>query len=60
MRQLDRLKESFLWAAAKGGRREEVASLLEMGADVDWGSPEGDTSRALAACRNGHRGARRC
>ncbi|CAM9154611.1 unnamed protein product [Ectocarpus sp. 13 AM-2016] len=29
--QLDRLKESFLWAAAKGGRVEECESLLEMG-----------------------------
>ena len=54
VRQLDRLKESFLWAAAKGGRQEEVASLLEMGADIDWVSPEGDTP-LLAACKNGHR-----
>ena len=34
--QLDRMKESFLWAAAKGGREEEVESLLSIGADVNW------------------------
>ena len=33
---LERLKESFLWAAAKGGRMQEVASLLDLGAEVDW------------------------
>ena len=34
--QLDRMKESFLWAAAKGGCEEEVESLLSIGADVNW------------------------
>ena len=33
--QLDRLKERFLLAAARGGRLEEVISLLELGADSD-------------------------
>jgi len=36
---LDRLKESFLWAAAKGGRLQECASLLDLGALPDWTSP---------------------
>ena len=53
--QLERMKESFLWAAAKGGREEEVESLLSIGADVNWVSNEGDTA-LIAACRNGHRG----
>ncbi|KAJ1446061.1 hypothetical protein M885DRAFT_547822 [Pelagophyceae sp. CCMP2097] len=48
--QLDRMKESFLWAAAKGCRAEEVESLLNIGADVNWVSPEGDTA-LIAACR---------
>lgn len=50
---LERLKESFLWAAAKGGHAEDCLSLLEYGADVDWISPEGDTA-LIAACRGGH------
>ena len=33
--QLDRLKERFLLAAARGGRLEEVVSLLELGADFE-------------------------
>ena len=35
--RLDRLKERFLFAAAKGGRLEEVVSLLELGADSENG-----------------------
>ncbi|GMH51393.1 hypothetical protein TrST_g4603 [Triparma strigata] len=55
---LDRLKESFLWAAARGGRTEECESLLKMGANIDWvqrdqGQGQGDTP-LLAAVRNGH------
>lgn len=50
---LARLKESFLWAAAKGGHAEDCLSLLEYGADVNWVSPEGDTA-LIAACRGGH------
>ena len=38
---LDRMKESFLWAAAKGGREEEVESLLSLGADANWENPDG-------------------
>ena len=38
---LDRFKDSFLVAAAKAGSLEEVASLLDMGADVNWMSPDG-------------------
>ena len=54
---LDRLKESFLWAAAKGGRLQECSSLLRLGADVNWIQRdtvgEGDTP-LLAAVRAGH------
>eukprot|EP00620_Florenciella_sp_RCC1587_P009797 CAMPEP_0182593100 /NCGR_PEP_ID=MMETSP1324-20130603/77281_1 /TAXON_ID=236786 /ORGANISM="Florenciella sp., Strain RCC1587" /LENGTH=166 /DNA_ID=CAMNT_0024810535 /DNA_START=21 /DNA_END=517 /DNA_ORIENTATION=+ len=54
--QLDRFKDSFLVAAAKSGSEEEVASLLDMGSDVNYlaPGPDGDTP-LLAACRNGHR-----
>jgi len=60
---LCRLKESFLYAAARGGRVSECASLLELGADPNWvnyrvddnhhNDPCGETS-FLAAVRNGH------
>ena len=40
---LDRLKESFLFAAAQGGNTEDCESLLEIGANPDWTNPEGDT-----------------
>jgi len=53
---LERFKDSFLNAAAKAGSEEEVSSLVDLGADVNWVSPEGDGDTALlAACRNGHR-----
>ncbi|KAL9184354.1 LOW QUALITY PROTEIN: hypothetical protein ACHAXT_002440 [Thalassiosira profunda] len=51
---LDRLKESFLCAAARGGRLEECASLLAMGAEVECSEGEEDTP-LLAAIRNGHK-----
>jgi len=47
------LKESFLLAAASGGRLLECQSLLELGADVNYETNE-DTP-LLAACRSGHR-----
>lgn len=50
---LDRLKESFLWAAAQGGNTQDCESLIEIGADVNWKNHEGDTP-LLAACRRGH------
>lgn len=58
--QLDRFKDSFLVAAAKSGSEEEVASLLDMGSDVNYlaPGPDGDTP-LLAACRNGERRALR-
>lgn len=50
------LKESFLLAAASGGRLLECQSLLELGADTEYATDEsnGDTP-LLAASRNGHR-----
>ena len=60
---LERLKESFLWAAAKGGRLQEVASLLDLGADVDWVVCSSDSTNntnrykdtpLLTAVRAGH------
>ena len=50
---LDRLKESFLFAAAQGGNSQDVQSLLDIGADIDWRGQGGDTA-LLAACRRGH------
>mmetsp|Transcript_15981 Transcript_15981/g.15342 ORF Transcript_15981/g.15342 Transcript_15981/m.15342 type:complete len:419 (+) Transcript_15981:261-1517(+) len=50
---LDRLKESFLWAAAQGGNIQDCESLLEIGSDINWKGQAGDTS-LLAACRCGH------
>lgn len=50
---LDRLKESFLWAAAQGGNTEDCEGLIEIGADVNWKHTDGD-SPLLAACRRGH------
>mmetsp|Transcript_7461 Transcript_7461/g.16600 ORF Transcript_7461/g.16600 Transcript_7461/m.16600 type:complete len:423 (-) Transcript_7461:526-1794(-) len=50
---LDRLKESFLWAAAQGGNTQDCESLIEIGADVNWRNHDGDTP-LLAACRRGH------
>lgn len=65
--QLSRLKGPFLWAAAKGGRAEEVQSLLvSHGADVNWCQPPDEhqqnidgseytgDSVLLTAVRNGH------
>jgi len=50
---LDRLKESFLWAAAQGGNTQDCQSLIEIGADVNWKNSDGETP-LLAACRRGH------
>lgn len=51
--QIDKLKESFLWAAAQGGNTEDCESLIEIGADVNWKNADGD-SPLLVACRRGH------
>jgi ankyrin repeat protein len=51
--QLDKFKESFLWAAAQGGNTEDCESLIEIGADINWKNSDGDTP-LLAACRRGH------
>eukprot|EP01031_Cornospumella_fuschlensis_P034338 gene34338-41566_t len=50
---IDRLKESFLWAAAKGGNTQDCESLVEIGADINFKGTNGDTP-LLAACRAGH------
>ncbi|KAL3783956.1 hypothetical protein ACHAW5_010470 [Stephanodiscus triporus] len=50
--RIDRFKESFLCAAARGGRIEECASLLEFGADIEWRENNEDNP-LLAAVRNG-------
>ena len=50
---LDRLKESFLYAAAQGGNTEDCVSLIEIGAEINFKSPDGDTP-LLAATRRGH------
>ena len=67
--RLDRLKERFLLAAAKGGRLEELISLLELGADSEnclFGDgeqggqdeegieEEGNDTPLIAAARAGH------
>ncbi len=49
---IDRFKESFLCAAARGGRIEECASLLNFGANIEWRENKGDNP-LLAAVRNG-------
>lgn len=51
--QLHRFKESFLYAAIKGGKIEEVESLIQLGADVNWCNPHG-VSCLLAAVSQGH------
>ena len=50
------LKESFLCAAARGGRLQECASLLDdFGADVEWTDENNNSdSPMLAAVRSGH------
>jgi hypothetical protein len=50
---LDRMKESFLWAAAQGGNSQDCDALIEIGADINWRGPGGDTA-LIAACRRGH------
>ena len=50
---LDRMKESFLLAAAQGGNLQDCDSLIELGADINWKGDGGDTP-LLAACRRGH------
>ena len=53
--QIDRLKESFLCAAARGGRLEECASLLEFGADIEWRENGDEDNALLAAVRTGQK-----
>ncbi len=48
---IERFKESFLCAAARGGRIEECASLISLGANVDWRENNEDNP-LLAAVRN--------
>jgi ankyrin repeat protein len=54
--QIEKLKESFLLAAATGGRLLECQSLLELGAEIDYANDVDDKDTPLlAACRGGHR-----
>ena len=56
------IKDSFLYAAAKGGRVEECASLLSpgtltpnsAGANFEWRENDNEDNALLAAVRNGH------
>ena len=56
------IKDSFLYAAAKGGRVEECASLLSAnslmpnsaGANFEWRHDDEEDNALLAAVRNGH------
>lgn len=56
------IKDSFLYAAAKGGRVDECASLLSAnslmpnsaGANFEWRENEDRDNALLAAVRNGH------
>jgi len=50
---IDRLKESFLFAAAQGGNTQDCESLLAIGADINWENIDGDTA-LIAATRRGH------
>lgn len=50
---LDRMKESFLIAAAQGGNNQDIESLVDYGADINWKGQSGDTP-LLAACRRGY------
>ena len=55
---IERLKESFLLAAARGGRLLECQSLLELGADTEYNANDernNEDTPLLAAVRNGHR-----
>lgn len=55
---IDRLKESFLCAAAKGGRLQEVASLLDFGAETEWNDISNENTSdtpLVAAVRSGHK-----
>lgn len=49
------LKESFLLAAASGGRLLECQSLLELGADVNYCDETNEDTPLIAAVRNGNR-----
>ena len=51
---MEKWKESFLWAAANGGRIEEVASLLDMGANVDIVQSIEEETPLFTAVKNGH------
>ena len=49
--QIERFKESFLCAAARGGRIDECAGLISLGANLEWRENNEDNP-LLAAVRN--------
>jgi ankyrin repeat protein len=52
--QLDKFKESFLTEAARCGRTEEVASLIELGASPNGDQTQNQDTPLLAAVRCNH------
>ncbi len=52
--QIERFKESFLTEAARCGRTEEVASLLDLSANPNSSPSEDEDSPLHAAVRNNH------
>jgi len=43
-----------LCAAARGGRIQECASLLDLGAEIEWRDENNDDTPLISAVRNGH------
>lgn len=52
---LDRMKDSFLFAAAESGSLHDCEALIDIGASMEWKSIDCAGDSALhAACRRGH------
>lgn len=61
-KQLERMRESFLLAAAAGGNAEDCQSLLGLGACVNWRHQSGAPlpSRVCVCVTHAWQGTRRC